>query len=150
MSHVNELAAAVEEVLVDEHALQERIAELGASITEDYRGRDLLLIGVLKGAIFFMADLMRAIEVPCEVDFMAISSYGAGVDSSGVVRILKDVTCSSLRTSSIRVSRFPTCSATWRHAIPLPWRSAPSSRSPSGARTMSNAATWASRSPTVS
>jgi hypoxanthine phosphoribosyltransferase len=56
VSHVNELAAAVEEVLVDEQALQERIAELGASITEDYRGRDLLLIGVLKGAIFFMAD----------------------------------------------------------------------------------------------
>jgi hypoxanthine phosphoribosyltransferase len=91
VNQVNELAAAVEEVLVDEPALQGRIGELGASITEDYQGRDLLLIGVLKGAIFFMADLMRAIEVPCEVDFMAISSYGAGVDSSGVVRILKDL-----------------------------------------------------------
>jgi hypoxanthine phosphoribosyltransferase len=91
VNQVNELSAAVEDVLVDEHALQTRIAELGASITEDYRGRDLLLIGVLKGAIFFMADLMRTIEVPCEVDFMAISSYGAGVDSSGVVRILKDL-----------------------------------------------------------
>ena len=91
MSQVNELAAAVDEILVDEPALQGRIAELGASITEDYRGHDLLLIGVLKGAIFFMADLMRAIEIPCEVDFMAISSYGAGVDSSGVVRILKDL-----------------------------------------------------------
>jgi hypoxanthine phosphoribosyltransferase len=91
VNQVNELSAAVEEVLVDEHALQTRIGELGAAITEDYRGRDLLLIGVLKGAIFFMADLMRTIEVPCEVDFMAISSYGAGVDSSGVVRILKDL-----------------------------------------------------------
>ena len=91
MNQVNELSAAVEEVLVDEQALQSRVAELGASITVDYRGRDLLLIGVLKGAIFFMADLMRTIEVPCEVDFMAISSYGAGVDSSGVVRILKDL-----------------------------------------------------------
>jgi len=91
VNQVNELSAAVEEVLVDEQALQSRVAELGASITEDYRGRDLLLIGVLKGAIFFMADLMRTIEVPCEVDFMAISSYGAGVDSSGVVRILKDL-----------------------------------------------------------
>ena len=91
MSSVNELTAAVEEVLIDEETLQGRIAELGASITEDYRGRDLLLIGVLKGAVFFMADLMRQIEVPCEVDFMAISSYGAGVDSSGVVRILKDL-----------------------------------------------------------
>jgi hypoxanthine phosphoribosyltransferase len=91
VNQVNELAAAVEEVLVDEHALQGRIGELGAEITADYRGRDLLLIGVLKGAIFFMADLMRAIDMPCEVDFMAISSYGAGVDSSGVVRILKDL-----------------------------------------------------------
>jgi hypoxanthine phosphoribosyltransferase len=91
MSPVNELTAAVEEVLIDEDTLQGRIAELGAAITDDYRGRDLLLIGVLKGAVFFMADLMRQIDVPCEVDFMAISSYGAGVDSSGVVRILKDL-----------------------------------------------------------
>ena len=87
----NELAAAVEEILIDEDVLQTRVAELGAAITEDYRGRDLLLVGVLKGAVFFMADLMRQIEVPCEVDFMAISSYGAGIDSSGVVRILKDL-----------------------------------------------------------
>ena len=85
------LHAAVEEVLIDEASLQNRIAELGTAITEDYRGRDLLLVGVLKGAIFFMADLMRQIDIPCEVDFMAISSYGAGVDSSGVVRILKDL-----------------------------------------------------------
>ena len=91
MSSVNELTAAVEEVLIEEETLQGRIAELGREISEDYRGRDLLLIGVLKGAVFFMADLMRRIEIPCEVDFMAISSYGAGVDSSGVVRILKDL-----------------------------------------------------------
>jgi len=88
---VDELTAGVAEILIDEPALQARVGELGAEITEDYRGRDLLLIGVLKGAIFFMADLMRQIEVPCEVDFMAISSYGAGIDSSGVVRILKDL-----------------------------------------------------------
>jgi hypoxanthine phosphoribosyltransferase len=91
VSSVNELTAAVEEVLIEEDALQARIAELGREISDDYRGRDLLLIGVLKGAVFFMADLMRRIEIPCEVDFMAISSYGAGVDSSGVVRILKDL-----------------------------------------------------------
>ena len=83
--------SGVAEVLIDEEALQGRIAELGAEITEDYRGRDLLLVGVLKGAVFFMADLMRAIDLQCEVDFMAISSYGAGIDSSGVVRILKDL-----------------------------------------------------------
>jgi hypoxanthine phosphoribosyltransferase len=87
----DELTAGVAEVLIEEATLQERIAVLGAELTRDYRGRDLFLVGVLKGAIFFMADLMRRIEVPCEVDFMAISSYGAGVDSSGVVRILKDL-----------------------------------------------------------
>ncbi|HEY7195566.1 MAG TPA: hypoxanthine phosphoribosyltransferase [Gaiellaceae bacterium] len=87
----SELEKGVEEILIDENALQSRIAELGAEITRDYEGREPLLIGVLKGAIFFMADLMRKIELPCEVDFMAISSYGAGVDSSGVVRIMKDL-----------------------------------------------------------
>jgi len=88
---VTELTGGVEEILVEEVALQARVAELGAEISADYRDRDLLLIGVLKGAIFFMADLMRQIDLPSEVDFMAISSYGAGVDSSGVVRILKDL-----------------------------------------------------------
>ena len=91
MSSVNELTAAVSEILIDEETLQSRIGELGAEISEDYRGRGLLLVGVLKGAVFFMADLMRRIDIPCEVDFMAISSYGAGIDSSGVVRILKDL-----------------------------------------------------------
>ncbi len=71
--------------------IRDRIAELGAEISADYAGKDLLLVGVLKGAVFFMADLMRHITVPCEVDFMAISSYGASTDSSGVVRILKDL-----------------------------------------------------------
>jgi hypoxanthine phosphoribosyltransferase len=85
------LEAGVDEILIDEDALQRRIAELGAQITEDYRGRDLLLVCVLKGAVFFLSDLMRRIDLPVEVDFMAISSYGAGVDSSGVVRILKDL-----------------------------------------------------------
>jgi hypoxanthine phosphoribosyltransferase len=78
-------------VLIEEDALRERIAGLGAEISSDYAGKDLLLVGVLKGAVFFMADLMRQITVPCEVDFMAISSYGASTDSSGVVRILKDL-----------------------------------------------------------
>jgi len=91
VSQVNALTNGVEQVLIDKDTLQARIAELGGEISADYRGRDLLLIGVLKGAVFFMADLMRQIEIPCEVDFMAISSYGAGVDSSGVVRILKDL-----------------------------------------------------------
>src|SRR3954447_2531457 len=86
-----ELESAVGEVLIDRESLGARIAELGAEISVDYAGRDLLLIGVLKGAVFFMADLMRKLTIPCEVDFMAISSYGASTDSSGVVRILKDL-----------------------------------------------------------
>ncbi|MGZ8717402.1 MAG: hypoxanthine phosphoribosyltransferase [Gaiellaceae bacterium] len=86
-----ELERAVTEVLIDRDVLQRRIHELGEEISSDYAGRDLLLIGVLKGAVFFMADLMRNLTIPCEIDFMAISSYGASTDSSGVVRILKDL-----------------------------------------------------------
>jgi hypoxanthine phosphoribosyltransferase len=86
-----ELEAAVGEVLIDEDSLAGKITELADEISSDYAERDLLLIGVLKGAVFFMADLMRQITVPCEVDFMAISSYGGSTDSSGVVRILKDL-----------------------------------------------------------
>ena len=86
-----ELEAAVGEVLIDEQSLSARITELAEEVSTDYADRDLLLIGVLKGAVFFMADLMRQITVPCEVDFMAISSYGGSTDSSGVVRILKDL-----------------------------------------------------------
>jgi hypoxanthine phosphoribosyltransferase len=81
----------VSKILIDEETLRTRIAELGAEISEDYRDKDLLLVGVLKGAVFFMADLMRNLSISCEVDFMAISSYGDSTDSSGVVRILKDL-----------------------------------------------------------
>ena len=86
-----ELTRGVSKILVEEDTLRGRIAELGAEVSNDYAGRDLLLVGVLKGAVFFMADLMRHLTIPCEVDFMAISSYGASTDSSGVVRILKDL-----------------------------------------------------------
>ncbi len=86
-----ELEQAVTDVLIGEDALQRRIRELGEEISNDYAGRDLLLVGVLKGAVFFMADLMRNLTIPCEIDFMAISSYGDSTDSSGVVRILKDL-----------------------------------------------------------
>jgi hypoxanthine phosphoribosyltransferase len=93
MTTRTELERGVGEVLIDEVALQTRIAELGEEISEFYarERRDPLLVGVLKGAVFFMSDLMRHLTVPCEVDFMAISSYGAATDSSGVVRILKDL-----------------------------------------------------------
>ena len=86
-----ELERGVSDVLIDEDRLRARVVELGEEISTDYAGRDLLLIGVLKGAVFFMADLMRTLAIPCEIDFMAISSYGAQTDSSGVVRILKDL-----------------------------------------------------------
>jgi hypoxanthine phosphoribosyltransferase len=86
-----ELEQAVSEILIDEETLAARVSGLGAEVSADYQGRDLLLIGVLQGAVFFMADLMRHLTVPCEVDFMAISSYGDSTDSSGIVRILKDL-----------------------------------------------------------
>jgi hypoxanthine phosphoribosyltransferase len=85
------LEQGVGEVMIEQDRLQARIRELGEEVSRDYAGRDLLLVGVLKGAVFFMADLMRELTVPCEIDFMAISSYGAQTDSSGVVRILKDL-----------------------------------------------------------
>jgi hypoxanthine phosphoribosyltransferase len=86
-----ELEAAITEVLIDEVALKRRVVELGEEISHDYAGQDLLLVGVLKGAVFFMSDLMRNLTMPCEIDFMAISSYAGTTESSGVVRILKDL-----------------------------------------------------------
>jgi len=82
---------AIGDILVQPDELQHRIRELGREISRDYEGRDLLLVGVLKGAVFFLSDLMREIDVPCELDFMAVASYGSATDSSGVVRILKDL-----------------------------------------------------------
>ena len=79
------------EILVQPDALEQRVKAIGAQITSDYSDRQPLLVGVLKGAVFFLADLMRAIDMPCEVDFMAVASYGSATDSSGVVRILKDL-----------------------------------------------------------
>jgi hypoxanthine phosphoribosyltransferase len=79
------------EILVQPDELQHRIGEMAEQVSRDYEGKDLLLIGVLKGAVFFLADLMRRLDIPCEVDFMAVASYGSSTDSSGVVRILKDL-----------------------------------------------------------
>jgi hypoxanthine phosphoribosyltransferase len=84
----------VSDVLIGADELQLRIGELAAEISRDYADRDLLLIGVLKGAVFFLGDLMRRLTVSSECDFMAISSYGSGTESSGVVRILKDLDAS--------------------------------------------------------
>jgi len=82
---------AIGETLVSAEDLQRRVGELAGEISRDYAGRDLLLVGVLKGAVFFLSDLMRELSVPVEVDFMAVASYGSATKSSGVVRILKDL-----------------------------------------------------------
>ena len=82
------------EILVQPDELAHRVTELAAQISADYADMNVLLIGVLKGAVFFLADLMRQLDVDCEVDFMAVSSYGSSTDSSGVVRILKDLDAS--------------------------------------------------------
>jgi hypoxanthine phosphoribosyltransferase len=81
----------VGEILVQRDELEHRVRELAGEVSRDYADRELLLVGVLKGAVFFLSDLMRHLDVDCEVDFMAVSSYGSSTDSSGVVRILKDL-----------------------------------------------------------
>jgi hypoxanthine phosphoribosyltransferase len=85
------MGPALKEVLITAEQLQVRIGELAARIDADYAGRDLLMVGVLKGAIMVMADLARAVHLPVQMDWMAVSSYGSGTKSSGVVRILKDL-----------------------------------------------------------
>ncbi len=81
----------IERVLISEEEIHQKVTELGAAISKDYEGKNLLLVSVLKGSVMFMADLMRAITVPCEIDFMSVSSYGNGVKTSGVVKIDKDL-----------------------------------------------------------
>ncbi|HEY5137159.1 MAG TPA: hypoxanthine phosphoribosyltransferase [Candidatus Nanopelagicales bacterium] len=85
------LGADLEKVLIDEAAIDAKIRELAALVDADYEGKDLLLVGVLKGAVMLMADLSRALAAPIEMDWMAVSSYGSGTKSSGVVRIMKDL-----------------------------------------------------------
>lgn len=88
---INDLGNDIEEVLVSEEQIAARLVELAAAIDEDYQDRDILLVGVLKGAVMVMADLARALHSPVTMDWMAVSSYGSGTKSSGVVRILKDL-----------------------------------------------------------
>lgn len=81
----------IQEILLSEDRLQDKVKELGARISEDYRGKNLLMVSILKGSVVFMADLLRQITVPARIDFMSVSSYGAGVKTSGVVKIVKDL-----------------------------------------------------------
>jgi hypoxanthine phosphoribosyltransferase len=81
----------VKEILLSEEALDDKVSELGCRISKDYADGDLVLVGVLKGSVMFMSDLLKKITIPCSMDFMAVSSYGNSTTSSGVVRILKDL-----------------------------------------------------------
>lgn len=81
----------IERILISEEELRNKVTELGAAISKDYEGKNLMMVSVLKGSVIFMADLMRAITIPCEIDFMSVSSYGNGVKTSGVVKIDKDL-----------------------------------------------------------
>ncbi len=81
----------IEKVLLSEEELKEIVERLGSQITKDYEGKNLVVVSVLKGSVVFMADLMRAIKVPCSIDFMSVSSYGSGTKTTGVVKIIKDL-----------------------------------------------------------
>ena len=81
----------IKTVLVSEEQLKAKVAELGAQISRDYAGKNLVLVSILKGSVVFMADLMRAVSIPCNIDFMVVSSYGSGTKTSGVVKIVKDL-----------------------------------------------------------
>ena len=81
----------IKEVLYNEEQLSDKIRQMGAKISKDYYGKDLILIGILKGSVIFMSDLLKVITIPCKMDFMAVSSYGNSTVTSGVVRILKDL-----------------------------------------------------------
>lgn len=81
----------IQKVLVSEEQLKAKVAELGAQISRDYEGKNLVLVSILKGSVIFMADLMRAVTIPCSIDFMVVSSYGSGTTTSGLVKIVKDL-----------------------------------------------------------
>ncbi len=91
MNCVSDMKNDIASVLISEEQIAEKVQELGRRISEDYRDKNLLLVSVLKGSVVFMADLMRAVTIPARVDFMSVSSYGSGVKTSGVVKIIKDL-----------------------------------------------------------
>ena len=87
----------IKEILFSEEVINAKIKELAERISDDYKGKDLLVVGVLKGSVIFAADLIKNITIPCEIDFMAVSSYGNSTETTGVVRILKDLDHEVLR-----------------------------------------------------
>ena len=91
MENIHNMSDCVEKMLLSEADINEIVKRLGKQISEDYKGKNLLLVSVLKGSVVFMADLMRSIEIPCEIDFMVVSSYASGTSTSGNVKIIKDL-----------------------------------------------------------
>ncbi len=91
MRNSQNLQDDIQKVLISAQEIEEKVKELSAQISRDFAGKNLLLVGVLKGSVVFMADLLRNISIPCAIEFMAVSSYGAGTSTSGVVRIVKDL-----------------------------------------------------------
>ncbi len=132
----------IAKVLISEEQLQAKVAELGAQISRDYEGKDLLLVSILKGSVVFMADLMRAITEPCSIDFMVVSSYGgANTTSTGLVKIVKDLDQDLSGKDVLIVEDILDTGVTLSHLVPMlncaaptACACAPSSASPAAAR----------------
>ena len=88
---MSDMSDDIKEILINKSEIRKKVKQIGKKISKDYEGKELMLVGILKGSVPFMADLLREITIPCSMDFMAVSSYGSSTKSSGVVRILKDL-----------------------------------------------------------
>ncbi|WP_018963214.1 hypoxanthine phosphoribosyltransferase [Coprothermobacter platensis] len=113
------ISESVEKVLISQDDLQRRIRELGQEISYDYAGKTPLFVGILKGAFIFLSDLIRNISIPCHLDFMQVSSYGGGTDSSGIVKILKDLDISVEGRNVIIVEDIVDTGITMKHLLEL-------------------------------
>ena len=148
----------IKTVLVSEEQLKAKVAELGAQISRDYAGKNLVLVSILKGSVVFMADMMRAVSIPCNIDFMVVSSYGgSNTTTSGLVKIIKDLDGDLSGKDVLIVGTFwtpaspcPTLCPCSRCATRTPLRSAPSLISPAAARPTSSRITRAFRCRTSS
>lgn len=110
----------IDHILVSEEQLQNKVAELGAQISRDYEGRDLLMVSILKGSVVFMADLMRAVKIPCSIDFMVVSSYGgANTMSTGLVKIVKDLDADLTGKDVLIVEDILDTGITLSHLLPV-------------------------------
>ena len=110
----------IDHILVSEQQLRDKVAELGAAISRDYAGRDLLLVSILKGAVVFMADLMRAVTIPCSIDFMVVSSYGgANTTTTGLVKIIKDLDQDLTGKDVLIVEDILDTGVTLSHLVPM-------------------------------